>query len=187
MALPDRRQKPVRFLPEQVSRLERAVKLSGSTEQAYMATAIMQRVEDDLARQGEASERRRDAREGRRGRDGEEPMGLGLRRRVVEPAPAPPAAPQGVVVNVGPGAGGSDAVTRLAAWVMAGPGHREPRLREGAEILKASASSKEEGEQLAGQLEAAVAQRSQQEQKKGGLAALLRGDGLFSFKDLLGS
>lgn len=153
-----------------------------------MATAIMQRVEDDLAREGEASERRRDARDSRR-RDGEEPagLGLGLRRRAAEPAPAPPAAPQGVVVNVGPGAGGSDAVTRLAAWVMAGPGYREPRLREAAEILKASASSKEEGEQLATQLEAAVAQKSQQEQKKGGLAALLRGDGLFSWKDWLES
>lgn len=186
MALPDRRQKPVRLLPEQVSRLERAVRLSGSTEQSYMATAIMQRVEDDLAREGEASERRRDARDGRR-RDGEEPagLGLGLRRRAAEP-PAPPAAPQGVVVNVGPGAGGSDAVARLAAWVMAGPGHREPRLREASEILKASASSKEEGEQLAGQLEAAVAQRSQQEKPKG-LAALLRGDGLFSWKDWLES
>lgn len=187
MPLPDRRQKLIRLLPEQVKDLETAVKRCGSTEQSFMSAAVMRAVEDVLQRQEEVRERRKGTRDARR-RDLEEPVGLGLgsRRRGAE-ASAPPSAPPGVTINVGPGAGTSDAASKLAAWVIAGPGHREPRLREAAEILRVSAGTKEEGDALVAQLEAAVAVRGQQEQKKGGLSALLRGDGLSSLKDLLGS
>lgn len=126
-------------------------------------------------------ERQREGRDGRRA--DLEPVGLGLRRAAAQMSPsAPPAAPQGVVVNVGPQPGGLTA--KLAAWIGAAPSYEQDvRLRQAVEIL---GGSEEEKEAHAAQLQAAVAGKKA-EPRSSGLGRLLRADlgGLEGLKELL--
>ena len=175
----DRRQQPFRLQAEQQDRLHRAARRRGVSIQSYMHTAVLDRVEQDEA----AHQRWNETRRLRRDEEGGSlPRGLGLRPQPgLEPKPTPiAAAPAPVVVNIGHSSEiPAGELARLAIYVVDGPLiTRDRRMREVVEMLRPSCTSTREREDLARQLDAAVADRLKQ--RSGNEVGLARATPLIS-------
>lgn len=166
----DRSQVPYRLSPDQQARLKKAAKFEGLTMQGFIHRATMAELAEVEARmKAEKQERqsRREARDARLG--GGRPQGLGLglglggwRTPPEEDTPqeAPPPAQAPVVVNVGGAqAVGQDLILGLAEFVVSGPEYAaDDRLRQAAQVLRASASGAEL-ERLAARLDEEITKK----------------------------
>jgi hypothetical protein len=150
VTLSERKQKPVRLTHEQTVRVERAAQSCGQTIQAFMLSAVMDRVEHVEAKREARKEARR-AKEPPRG------LGLGLRPREAAPPAVAPSVPPSVVVNVGQSANREGLVSRLAAYVHKGPPYGEETRRRVAIDIVTMTASDEERRVLLEELEAALA------------------------------